>query len=826
MPRVDASVFHSLEQVFQQSIMVFHIPGHVLQNAAELEGLMSDIALCALLGVRPVLVPSLAQRVLARLGHEVSTSSQELEALCGIAAASLDDVTRFMKQEAGMLCAEEGSEHTDKPQGTANGDSVPCSWMADEPTAADAIELAVPGDAATLSDAVQLGRQRCKEAGASPASLLVELAAEHREPQEAWPLEILASTDAALCLRHVACGALTIDGAGCVLEDSEAQSIEIGTRGADAVRRCRVQGGRVALAAQGPVRLERLEVVDSVIGVSINGNFAVEVHRCCFTRCSAAAIVSHVDLPADKEAEIRPVLKMSDNLLEHCSRDLEVRVQLPCAESLIFDRLPLAAGSYEVPRPSKLSWEVQVSDLGVVSWRCAPVAAPGPRRRKRKEKEMDVAEAAESDDTTRRKFTDDEAWACKILGLRKNAAASPREVRAAYRKKAREVHPDKQTEPMFGPSFLDVQDVCLRVAAKPTGNFITRKSTSVFASSQLLSTAPRKATGWESSPLLGRVIEIDTAQIHRRLQEDDIVCILPVGAGSLLGTGSQLRYVPSEELAAQVAKELKATKLIFFTRGQRLLDTARGNVIPTMQLGEADRLLEYAKTSSSFVEKEESREVIFYLELLLQALRSGTRRAHLIDPRRGALLQELYTTDGSGTMISLDLYDGIRLARSGDVSGIFELIEPLVRRGLLRRRNTYEVERACNNQEMFVWKRDDKFVGCASLQQFSDAPGKAELGCFVISPLCRGKGHGAVLLSYIEQVARLLGVQQLFLLTTQTMQWFVERGFQNAPVEELPPGKREGYDLGRSSKVFIKNISDLPSELQQRFTFVEVDTLD
>lgn len=276
----------------------------------------------------------------------------------------------------------------------------------------------------------------------------------------------------------------------------------------------------------------------------------------------------------------------------------------------------------------------------------------------------------------------------------------------------------------------------------------------------------------------------------------------------------------------QVAKELKATKLIFFTRGQRLMDTARGHVIPTMQLGEADRLLEYAKTSSSFMEKEESREVIFYLELLLQALRSGTRRAHLIDPRRGALLQELYTTDGSGTMISLDLYDGIRLARSGDVSGILELIEPLVRRGLLRRRNTYEVERACNNQEMFVWKRDDKFVGCASLQQFSDAPGKAELGCFVISPLCRGKGHGAVLLSYVEQVARLLGVQQLFLLTTQTMQWFVERGFQNAPVEELPPGKREGYDLGRSSKVFIKNISDLPSELQQRFTFVEVDTLD
>ena len=28
------------------------------------------------------------------------------------------------------------------------------------------------------------------------------------------------------------------------------------------------------------------------------------------------------------------------------------------------------------------------------------------------------------------------------------------------------------------------------------------------------------------------------------------------------------------------------------------------------------------------------------------------------------------------------------------------------------------------------------------------------------------------------------------------------------------------------AKVFIKNVSDLPSELQQRFTFVEVDAID
>eukprot|EP00913_Durusdinium_trenchii_P017607 g16548.t1 len=910
--------------------MVFHIPGRLLMEtqSSELEGLLGDIALCAVLGVRPVLVPSLSQRVWARLSaeckeFEVKEDPDALEALCNASFESAEMVARLLKQEAGMLFA-----------------------------------LAVPGDVSTLKDALEEGFARCCKTGAQKLELR----------------------------------------AGCTLEDCEARSIE-------------------------------------------------------------------------------------------------------------------------------------------------------------------------------------------------------------------------------------VQDLFLRVAAKPTGNFETNKSLSVFASSQLVSAAPqRAASGWQSSPLLGRVTGIDSAQILQRLQEDrtisltkrvarspakeQVVCVLPVAAGPLRGDG-RLHYIPSEELAAQVAEQLKAAKLIFFTRGQRIVDTAHGNVprhvccpkygavkrlsckaIPTMQLGEASRLLEHAKTSSTFMDKDESKEVVKYLQWLIQALRSGTRRGHLIDPQRGALLQELYTTDGSGTMISLDLYDGIRMAGSGDVSGILDLIEPLeeeMRKEAVKSfkpptvwmptldlkklfmhkvnlhrnsnttifeqtRNAFEYEdprawganwtglfftvnftnekgvdsfglrkewlslvlqsivlpaghsdktglqcvssgkcgdegtpqyllkalpsgelvpisveevetseqtgrigsmlkfaydaydlayeRVLGEKEKLpyaarmrfqflgkwlarahivtdlgfapmglhrviyqslvagyvvtpqtpsfyseedtipaceklaaIWRRrspqelqsygwlscdevkdhtgkytqascykpifrdemmwnalylawgslapdgakaDDtvpfsaardfterrceqswkafeepvKYIvqgfrevipstsglwklldgkwqklshliegssevnvdemlkavswTCSSEEEaviievlhdlqkqgqdlpprFEDAPGKAELGCFVVSPLCRGKGHGAVLLSYIERVATLLGVRQLFLLTTQTMQWFVERGFQNASLDDLPPSKREGYDLGRSSKVFIKNVSDLPSELQQRFTFVEVDALD
>jgi len=149
-----------------------------------------------------------------------------------------------------------------------------------------------------------------------------------------------------------------------------------------------------------------------------------------------------------------------------------------------------------------------------------------------------------------------------------------------------------------------------------------------------------------------------------------------------------------------------------------------------------------------------------------------------------------------------------------------------VLRGLLKRRSGREVEIACRNREMFVWKRDDVTLGCASLQCFPDEPEKAELGCFVVSEKCRGKGHGSVLLAYVERVAVLQGLRALFLLTTQTMQWFCERGFREASLEELPPSKRAAYDVGRGSRVYIKWLDELPDAARERFSFVEVDSLD
>jgi amino-acid N-acetyltransferase len=47
-------------------------------------------------------------------------------------------------------------------------------------------------------------------------------------------------------------------------------------------------------------------------------------------------------------------------------------------------------------------------------------------------------------------------------------------------------------------------------------------------------------------------------------------------------------------------------------------------------------------------------------------------------------------------------------------------------------------------------------------------------------------------------------MKKLFVLTTRTSQWFVERGFSPAAPDALPTEKRALYNWQRRSKVLVK----------------------
>jgi amino-acid N-acetyltransferase len=178
------------------------------------------------------------------------------------------------------------------------------------------------------------------------------------------------------------------------------------------------------------------------------------------------------------------------------------------------------------------------------------------------------------------------------------------------------------------------------------------------------------------------------------------------------------------------------------------------------------------------------------------------RRAHIISyAEDGALLEELFTRDGSGTLVSGDNYEQIRQARVEDIGGILELIQPLEEQGVLVRRSREMLETEIDR--FVVAERDGTIVGCAALYNYPDE-GAGELSCFAVDPSYRRAGRGDDILAMVEKLARSQGIRKLFVLTTQTEHWFRERGFEPTAVQNLPGPKLAAYNTQRNSKVFVK----------------------
>ena len=49
-------------------------------------------------------------------------------------------------------------------------------------------------------------------------------------------------------------------------------------------------------------------------------------------------------------------------------------------------------------------------------------------------------------------------------------------------------------------------------------------------------------------------------------------------------------------------------------------------------------------------------------------------------------------------------------------------------------------------------------------------------------------------------------MKKLFVLTTRTAHWFIERGFVESDVSALPAQKKSLYNFQRKSKVFVRKI--------------------
>jgi amino-acid N-acetyltransferase len=291
----------------------------------------------------------------------------------------------------------------------------------------------------------------------------------------------------------------------------------------------------------------------------------------------------------------------------------------------------------------------------------------------------------------------------------------------------------------------------------------------------------------------GKVERVDVEMLQDLLAHGIIPVVPPLGFD---GDGKTYR-VNSDSVALELARTLNAAKLIYMAGQDGLI--CHGKLIQQMLVADLDALL--ARERSNFDPK-----ILSKAQHASAACRAGVPRVHIINGRVDeALLAEVFSNEGIGTLIYANEYQQIRRAMKKDIRAIMVLTKDSVATEELARRTRAEIEKSL--ADFYIFETDKNPVACVALHQLD--PGKAELACLYVSPLHENQGIGRKLIQFAESKAREMGMSDLLVLSTQAFTYFQSKGgFAEGSPEDLPPARREKYEQsGRNSKVLVKKLA-------------------
>jgi amino-acid N-acetyltransferase len=263
----------------------------------------------------------------------------------------------------------------------------------------------------------------------------------------------------------------------------------------------------------------------------------------------------------------------------------------------------------------------------------------------------------------------------------------------------------------------------------------------------------------------------------------------------------------SDDIAMAVAEALQAEKLFFVTDSDGFME-------PRFRLPSG--LVKNSDGRVARLSLEEAEEVLKlnegntdpdlkYLELALTACRRGTERAHVVDGRmEGAILREIFSNLGIGTMVYGNEYEAIRPMKADDIGDVLRLMQPLIEEGILVKRS--ENDLMARQSDFVVYSIDDVVHACGALHDFGE--GQGEIAAIATNPVYRHLSMGRKIVSYLVEKADRAGMSRVFALTTRTVDWFEQLGFVEVDLDSLPARKRETYNHARKSRIFALELND------------------
>ena len=267
--------------------------------------------------------------------------------------------------------------------------------------------------------------------------------------------------------------------------------------------------------------------------------------------------------------------------------------------------------------------------------------------------------------------------------------------------------------------------------------------------------------------------------------------------------------ISSAQLASQIATHLQADKLFFLLPDAELsaknftipkeLGLSPEGCIPAMNIEELDEFLEVNNSQTN----DSEQKIISMLELAKKSVESGVTRVHILNGSiEGTLPCEIFSDLGSGTMIYKSNYGKFRAMRREDISAVLSLIRPFVSKEILLPRSEQQMEAEYN--DFIVYELDGAVRACAALHIYDRT--QAEIAALAVDETCAHIGIGPKMIEYLIEKAKTVSIESVFILTTQTADWFEKQGFVADSIDTLPERRREKWNPKRGSKLFRLNL--------------------
>lgn len=301
----------------------------------------------------------------------------------------------------------------------------------------------------------------------------------------------------------------------------------------------------------------------------------------------------------------------------------------------------------------------------------------------------------------------------------------------------------------------------------------------------------------------GTVEKIDS-DIVRRLLAEGLIPIFPNIGWNAAGTPYNLN---SNELATALSRALAAEKLFFISdhlgvSGDKYrlppgLTVPKGGLVTHLSVSEAEGVLAL---------NPEGAEMMQLLRLACQACRDGVSRVHIVNGQiEGVVLKEIFSSVGCGTMIHGNQHENVRGMGEADIPEVLRIMQPFVEREYLISRGPEDLRSRL--EDYVVYEVDGIIHACGALLGSGGDPGRAEVAAIAVDETYAGLGIGTRIVDFLVERARRLGLRQLYVLTTQAADWFVQFGFREGGVADLPEEKRRFYNRQRNSRVLLLDLN-------------------